>query len=317
MDFKKIAEENLILKYSVGSKLYGTDTPESDTDFAGIFIADRKIYYGLSDVREVDMSIVSKLNSGKNDKNAIDVKIYEIRKFVKLALDNNPNIIEQLFVPSENAIFSNKFGQNLLNIRSLFPSQLAKQKFLGYAFSQKHKMRIKAENMTGLEEALNHLVVLDPKTYIIENKPYLEGHSVGKWGKKHVLIGDLHIQLNVQVKRAVEQIFNRVKKFGSRKKLIDEFGYDTKFASHLIRLMYEGIELLMTGKLEFPLNHADTIKDIKQGKWKLDEVLKYSEELEDVMNTLKPVVPKKPNRDLIERNMIEIITEFHEEKNCG
>ena len=56
-------------------------------------------------------------------------------------------------------------------------------------------------------------------------------------------------------------------------------GYDTKFGSHLIRLLHEGAVLLETGKLEFPLTgqaHKD-IMDIRKNKVSYEELLQLNE----------------------------------------
>ena len=98
MNLTNIALDNRILELKVGSHLYGTSTPESDIDFCGVFVAPKELYLGLQRVEEVDLSIISKKENGRNDKDAIDRKFYELRKYIKLAAENNPNIIEQLFV---------------------------------------------------------------------------------------------------------------------------------------------------------------------------------------------------------------------------
>lgn len=58
-----------------------------------------------------------------------------------------------------------------------------------------------------------------------------------------------------------------------RKALVEKYGYDTKNASHLIRLMRMCNEFLETGKLNvYRENDAKELIDIKQGKWTLEEV---------------------------------------------
>lgn len=70
---------------------------------------------------------------------------------------------------------------------------------------------------------------------------------------------------------------------GSRKELIDRWGYDVKAASHVVRLGYQGVELLKTGKLELPIRGAvkDVLMAIKQGHWSLQSVLDLTLQLED------------------------------------
>lgn len=140
MKEREIAEKNKILVVRTGSHLYGTNRPESDEDFVGIFMPSEEYVYGFKRVDEVDMSIHSKDENNRNTKDAIDIKYYEFRKFVKLAMENNPNILEILFVNKENIIYVNEIGQKLLDMAERFPHQGAKQKFTGYALSQKGKL---------------------------------------------------------------------------------------------------------------------------------------------------------------------------------
>lgn len=55
-------EELKILEVITGSNLYGTNTPESDIDYAGIFIPTIDYYFGLKKVEEADFSTQIKEN---------------------------------------------------------------------------------------------------------------------------------------------------------------------------------------------------------------------------------------------------------------
>lgn len=54
-----------------------------------------------------------------------------------------------------------------------------------------------------------------------------------------------------------------------RKKLVEKFGYDTKNASHLIRLLKMGIEFLATGQLNVMREDNTYLVDIKNGMYTL------------------------------------------------
>lgn len=64
-----------------------------------------------------------------------------------------------------------------------------------------------------------------------------------------------------------------------RKKLVDKYGYDTKNAAHLIRLLKMGIEYLRDGRPLVFRPDAQELLSIKQGEWKLDQVMKESDRL--------------------------------------
>lgn len=71
---------------------------------------------------------------------------------------------------------------------------------------------------------------------------------------------------------------------GKRVELINKFGYDVKFASHLIRLLYEALDILTIGELTYPSPHRRELKAIKLGEWTLDKVLAESERLEKLID---------------------------------
>ena len=107
MNERIIAEKNKILELVTGSFLYGTDTETSDKDYYGIFMPEIEYVIGFRRCEEVDFSVIKKDANDKNTADSIDRKFYEFRKFIKLAMENNPNIIEILFVNKINTLFIN------------------------------------------------------------------------------------------------------------------------------------------------------------------------------------------------------------------
>jgi len=323
MNLKEIALKNNILEIKVGSHLYGTNTPTSDIDLSGIFIAPKEFYLGLKTVNEVDMSIISKKENGRNDKDAIDRKFYELRKFMKLATDNNPNIIEHLFVKNNNIVFANRLGQKLLANRFIFPYKGCYNKFCGYAYSQRKKMIVKKENMSDILKAIQFFGgQSDPsRNYVVQYKKQLlneVGFKNIKDTGQHFLIGDTSVQKNETLKKALMKFQERRQKFSGRyDDYVSKSGYDTKFASHLIRLMYEGIELLETGEIQFPLKEVQLISDIKNGKYDILEVLDIADELNSVIDKAlkKSDLPNGPQLDKIENLLIEMVEESWEFEN--
>jgi hypothetical protein len=132
MDAKQIATENLIFECMAGSHAYGTSTPTSDVDKRGICIAPPDI--ALSCVKGFDQY---------EDPDS-DRVIYELKKFVKLAADNNPNIIELLFTGEENILYCHPAFARIRQNAHLFLSKKAKFTFSGYAMAQ--LKRIKGHN---------------------------------------------------------------------------------------------------------------------------------------------------------------------------
>lgn len=102
-----------------------------------------------------------------------------------------------------------------------------------------------------------------------------------------------------------------------RKALVEKFGYDCKNASHAIRLFKMGIEFLETGKLNvFRGRDKDLLIDIKEGKWKLDDIKAYAKHLYEESKTAleKSSLPEEPNHKRINELLMEVIADYVYEK---
>jgi len=67
-----------------------------------------------------------------------------------------------------------------------------------------------------------------------------------------------------------------------RKQLVDKFGYDTKNASHLIRLLNMNIEFLSTGVLNVLREDNTYLVQIKRGEFPLDYIQAEARKLFDI-----------------------------------
>lgn len=68
-----------------------------------------------------------------------DFTIYSIVKYFQLCMENNPNMIDSLFVPRRCILYSTQVGEMVRENRQLFLHKGAWHKFKGYAYSQLHK----------------------------------------------------------------------------------------------------------------------------------------------------------------------------------
>lgn len=69
---------------------------------------------------------------------------------------------------------------------------------------------------------------------------------------------------------------------GSRPDLVAQYGFDVKYAGHIIRLGYQGLELMTTGHVSLPMQpeHREDVLAVRTGKWTLERVLSRAGELE-------------------------------------
>ena len=131
MNVKELEESNqIILKCVSGSHLYGLNTPSSDVDIRGIFLNEPQDILDVSGEKNQEIS---------DDKQ--DTKYYSLRKFLKLAMDCNPNIIELLFVPNECILQKSPLYDELISHRDWFMSKKARHTFMGYAYAQIKKAK--------------------------------------------------------------------------------------------------------------------------------------------------------------------------------
>ena len=117
--------KNLILKCIGGSHLYGLNTPSSDLDIRGIYLED------IADILNI-----SGRQNGESSDDKQDIKFYSLGKFLKLAAECNPSIIELLWVPDEAILYKSPLYDELVSHRDWFMSKRALHKFKGYAHSQ-------------------------------------------------------------------------------------------------------------------------------------------------------------------------------------
>ena len=109
----------VIYRCVIGSRAYGLDHDDSDTDLRGIYLPPADLHWSLHGVPE-------QLERGEE-------AYWEIEKFVTLALKANPNILECLYSPMIE--LAEPIAQELLAMRSLFLSKLVYQTFNGYLMS--------------------------------------------------------------------------------------------------------------------------------------------------------------------------------------
>lgn len=96
-----------------------------------------------------------------------------------------------------------------------------------------------------------------------------------------------------------------------RKRLVEQHGYDTKNAAHLVRLLRMGIEFLRDGVLNVNRGGYDAAEllAIKHGEWTLERVKAEAERLfrraEDTYD--RSTLPVGPDRDEVEKLCVTIV----------
>ena len=121
----------VILEGITGSKAYGLDTPESDTDIKGVILYPTEKILSLSKGKET----VNRTDP--------DIEHHEVEKFIRLASKCNPSILELLFL--ENYRILTDEGKLLVSIRNAFLNKTIYNSYGGYAVQQAKRLYKKAQ----------------------------------------------------------------------------------------------------------------------------------------------------------------------------
>ena len=143
--------DSIQLEVETGSVAYGVSADHSDVDICGFSIPRKEMIFShlAGEIRGFGKQIqrfdqwqqhhVKDIDSKKE----YDFSIYGIVKFFQLCMDNNPNMIDLLFVPRRCVLFTTKIGEMVRENRKLFLTKNSWHKFKGYAYNQIHKMKTK------------------------------------------------------------------------------------------------------------------------------------------------------------------------------
>jgi hypothetical protein len=124
--------DRVIYRCVIGSRAYGLDDEQSDTDRRGFYLPSAQMHWSLFGVPE----------QLENDET--QEAYWELQKFIVLALKANPNVLECLYSPIVE--LATPLAQELLSIREVFLSKLVFQTYSGYVASQFKKMQTDIRN---------------------------------------------------------------------------------------------------------------------------------------------------------------------------
>lgn len=115
-----------------GSTAHGTAGDIiDDVDVIGVFIAPYNHYFGLTALEHIERIAI-------NDK--FDFALFELRKYFRLLLKSNPNVLSLLWLPQNLYIVQAEWGRLLIENRQIFMSKHLYKSFGGYAYGQLRRM---------------------------------------------------------------------------------------------------------------------------------------------------------------------------------
>jgi predicted nucleotidyltransferase len=139
--------DRVIYRCVVGSRAFGLDDDDSDTDRRGVYLPPAEMHWSLYGVPE-------QLESPGTEE-----CYWELQKFLTLALKANPNVLECLYTPLiEHA---SPIAQEMLAMRDAFLSRMVYQTYNGYVLSQFKKLQSDLRNKGAVKwKHVMHLIRL-------------------------------------------------------------------------------------------------------------------------------------------------------------
>lgn len=281
-------ERKILYRCLSGSKLYGTNTPTSDDDFVSVLMPLPKDVLGLQKMEQTDASTKASSENRRNTKDDVDDHQYALNYYLHLVINGNPNLTEILFAPEASILATSPEFEELRENKLKLISNRVYHSFSGFAYSQMQKLLVKKERFVSLGEATKFLEEMYPRIvepfYPVEYSMTEDVANVLNKIVKHYKGSKNDIQSfhkGLSTKIVYQKIKSEYENYGWRVKTdtFETLGYDTKFASHAIRLFAEAEELLKTGSIKYPLEKADLIKDVKNGKFEVDKLIEIYENM--------------------------------------
>ena len=161
----------VIYRCVIGSRAYGLEHDESDTDRRGVYLPPAEMHWSLYGVPEQ-----------LEDHNTQET-YWEMQKFLVLALKANPNVLECLYTPLVE--HATELAREMLAMRESFLSKMVYQTYNGYVMSQFKKLQTDLRNKGHVKwKHVMHLIRL-----------LLSGIDVLRTGVVSVYVGEHREQL--------------------------------------------------------------------------------------------------------------------------
>jgi len=293
---------NTMVKMVFGSRLYGTNTEKSDTDFKGVFFPSHKDLL----LQRVPKSLhkTTKLDQhAKSGADDVEEEMYSLNYFIDLACAGETVALDMLHAPVHALTESSLEWEDLVSKRHLFYTKNLKA-FVGYARKQAAKYGVKGSRLSDAERVLAFFKercgparVEDrwddlPTGEHIHKLENVNGRLYEVCGKK--------INPKASFENYVPMLEKFVQNYGDRARQAQmNEGVDWKAMSHALRAGFQVRHVLQSGGYEYPLPETPLLKEVKSGALpfltvatRLDNLLDELEEL-----SASSTLPEKVDRE--------------------
>ena len=310
-----------IVKLMFGSHLYGTNTPDSDQDFKGVFLPSKEQIL-LGKIPKSIGESTKKENQLKNTSKDVDFETYSLHYFIYLACEGETVALDMLHAPDNMIIEKSHIWNLIVAERERFYTKNLKA-FVGYARRQASKYGIKGSRLNDAQRVLDFLNSSLEIDYaagamrmgtIWDNLPtgeHIFKHPPNENGMRYYEVCGRKIGESEMITNAHVIVRGFVKSYGERARMAaDNEGIDWKAVSHACRAAYQVKQILLENTIIFPLKEAKFLKSVKCGE--LDYQTIVAPKLEDLMTeveelSLKSNLPDKVDRKFWDRFIINVL----------
>lgn len=284
---------SLVVKMIFGSHLYGTDTPDSDRDYAGVFLPTREQV--LLGRMQRHFKQATGNDTSKNLSTDVDFDCYNLHFFIDLACQGQTVAIDMLHAPEEMILRKSAVWDMIIDNRDKFYTKNLKA-YVGYARKQAAKYGIKGSRLDAMDKVrkcLGSYAAHGQGVFVLndvwDELPRGEHIAILPSGDErfefYEVCGRKFLQ-TVDVQDVYKVICSMYSKYGDRAKAAKENrGIDWKAVSHALRAGYEVKQLLIEKTITFPLANADYLKRVKTGM--LDYTTEVAPVLENLLDELE------------------------------
>jgi len=140
-EFRALAEGATILRAQVGSGVHGTSIEGSDDrDEMGVCTEPPEYVIGLRKFDQYEYHTAWAREGGLRNRSGpgdLDITVYSLRKYMRLALAGNPSILVPLFAPDSEVVTVTELGAELRAMTPRIVSRQAGHRFAGYLHAQR------------------------------------------------------------------------------------------------------------------------------------------------------------------------------------
>ena len=275
-------ERNTILKTVWGSQAFGTAGPNSDLDVRGVCIPPARFLLGLSSFEQ-------------HEDRLGEIVIYGLAKFVRLALANNPNMLDILWAEEADVLWSwTNTAKPCGPLAPSFSPARSRKTYAGYADDQLKRMET---HYRWLHNPPDHQPS-PPEFGAVSNST--GGFRFPDTQKERAYRAALKHWQNFQTWRA-----NR---HPERAALEAVYGYDTKHAAHLLRLYRMGIEILSEQVVRVRRPDAAWLRAVLGGLYSYDDLMALVAELRRELAEAESVssLPAEPDVVAVEALVVDL-----------